>query len=456
MLKQSHLYSFQNVAYDSTTIVWTGIDALIKHNVSYKIYYVNTTLTELSGKAHHHLERDSCSFFSWKSKYLRHNETKKKGTFLYYNLTDLRPFTRYAYFIQTYDDEEDYYTDDTPYKENSTRTSTNADNSTHVKNSTKSDNTTTNKPSTTTTKPPTTVKKQTPKFIYGQSAVKFFKTKFFEPSRVVDVEASMKTHTSITLSWDVVGDEHLIITHFIIDVTDLPEDLERLDRRNYCDHPIVNFEAVQNDISDEEEQPMSLFECCKKCAAKSIKEVVPSYMESNKFDEDILKNRGKRDAYFMDFGRLIHQDIFENHPEKEVFRKEMREVDRTMPDSPNFIGRKIIEKELRSFTIEQLEPFHNYEFKIFTCAEDDDKNAVCSTYELYYNRTLRNPDYDKVQIEPEYSADYSSFKFTFMEPRKQNSAITSYNIQYSYFNGHESVLFERCLPRKQHEMNNFT
>lgn len=402
--------------YDRVTICWTALIDMPKE-ISYKIYYLNTTLAEILPKEHHHIERDSCSLFSWKHKYLQHTDYEQNDNENCYNLTNLDPFTKYAYFVQTYADQEEVEL-----------------NSSNVQNQ-----------------------------FHGQSAVKFFRTNYLEPSRVLNLNAASRTENSITLSWNVAGEENEIITHFLIDVTEIPDEVEKLDRRNYCEHPIWEYQVAHNEVREKDENGMSAYQCCKQCAEQNIRTSTPlSYLETNKLelDDEIAEVSKKFESDFVDFSSVIYDELFVKHPQRELFTIERRESDKKPPESINFLGRKKVSRNMRNFTIEQLKPYHNYEFKFYACANCllDQGNTICSSYSLYFNRTLRNPDYDLVQIEPDYHEDdiTQSFTFKFFEPKKQNSVVTSYNIKYAGFDGQHKSIQNQCVTRLQHQQNNFT
>jgi hypothetical protein len=279
----------------------------------------------------------------------------------------------------------------------------------------------------------------------------FGRTKYEEPSRVINLDSITKTNTSITLKWDVVEMEHEIITHFFVDIIKQPENLEKLDQRNYCTDPIRDHLQVENDWFYQEEDVIAL-NCCDSCRSTELP-------DASLVGNELLKWRENREFESESFSKLIYDEVVVKQYLGNYYSNLRQANIQKKPDMKNFVTREFILKDERTWTVNLLEPFTTYAFMFYACAnassDTSNETSVCSSYVLYTNRTAMSQSFDTIVTVGSPINDGEAYELSFIEPRDKNGAIINYQIEYRYIDEEDMKIEVVCITRREHEINGY-
>ena len=278
----------------------------------------------------------------------------------------------------------------------------------------------------------------------GQSKVRVFRTMMDVPSRVYNLSSVARTETSMTLNWNVHDNEVDAIEYFYIDIIVQPDHVELLDKRNYCINPIEQAEydeadgipPAKGDTGNEQDHDIPWSEdCCELCP------------QHHKRPHLLLPELTRRKRDVNDFESILDEEVNKGPPREESSRPK-----RSIQDYVNYFGRRNFTGSYRSYTIEGLKPFTQYALQFFACTY-----LKCSNYEMYTKRTLPSSDYDQLHLVPKSYLVYGDqIVLHFDEPTKKNGAIIDYIIEYR--SGDVNLTSHLrpetiCLTRRQHELS---
>ncbi|XP_038110070.1 insulin-like peptide receptor isoform X1 [Culex quinquefasciatus] len=372
----------------NVTISWTKYRPQQKQQlVGFIIYF---TATEFKRSPHD--GRDICSEYSWQSKLVLMKEIVSEGAYYSYNLTGLKPSTRYAYYVKT------YISDDSPTN-------------------------------TTTTD-----------MRIGQSDVKYFVTKIDRPTQPLTVYTVRKTDHSITFSWKILTSEVRLVKRFMVDVFIQPDERALLDQRNYCVHP----HDFDNDESDGDVFK-TLSETCTAeqcCTGNDFMANVPDMSRKKRSttanQPSFLQDEFQQKMYRFLEGPSSQDPILAPHRAK----RDSELVNRVHNHS--------FDATLGEFTVSNLLPYTYYTFQLFACSADE--LEFCSAYSIYSDRTAPSPVVGTLTLtvikQPEGA---SNIVLTFTEPVLVNGAVVAYNIELKSIAQTVSVERHECITRLQHE-----
>ncbi|CAO1300695.1 unnamed protein product [Diamesa serratosioi] len=386
---------FEVLSTSECQVYWKEkTSSTVKMNASFVIYYIISPTAEIEPSLF--FERDACSSYSWKSIYLKRENLILKNGYLSHVITDLEQFENYAFFIQTYMNEDVV---ESPEQANTRN---------------------------------------------GQSKVRVFRTLMDVPSRVYNLTAVNSTETSMTLNWNVHSNEVDAIEYFYINIIVQPDHVELLDKRNYCINPIEQAEFDEADgiepakeTNDQDHDIPWSEDCCEFC---------PQHHQRPHHHPPELTRR-KRDV--NDFESILDEEV-----NKGKSREESSRSKRSITDYIHYVGRRNITGHQRAYTIEGLKPFTQYALQFFSCTFQK-----CSDYEMLTNRTLPSSDYDQLMLVPiSYVVYGDQIALHFDEPARKNGAIIHYIIEYRSGDVNLTAHWKPetiCITRRQHELSKY-
>ncbi|KAL1375527.1 hypothetical protein pipiens_004642 [Culex pipiens pipiens] len=339
-----------------------------------------------------HDGRDICSEYSWQSKLVLMKEIVSEGAYYSYNLTGLKPSTRYAYYVKT------YISDDSPTN-------------------------------TTTTD-----------MRIGQSDVKYFVTKIDRPTQPLTVYTVRKTDHSITFSWKILTSEVRLVKRFMVDVFIQPDERTLLDQRNYCVHP----HDFDNDESDGDvfktfSETCTAEQCC---TGNDFMANVPDMSRKKR------STTANQPSFFQDEFQQKMYSFLEGPPAQDPIVTPHRA--KRDSELVNRVHNHSFDATLGEFTVSNLLPYTYYTFQLFACSADE--LEFCSAYSIYSDRTAPSPVVGTLTLtvikQPEGS---SNIVLTFTEPILVNGAVVAYNIELKSIAQTVSVERRECITRLQHE-----
>lgn len=266
------------------------------------------------------------------------------------------------------------------------------------------------------------------------SEVNTFRTRFKMPSRVQNLRVTEATARSLTIDWNIFENERDSIEYFFIDILKSPFNVSKIDKRDYCLDKLEENVSNKADETDDETDFDIVGSCCDMCC-KINRRFSPPPFKDIAFEDKLLK--------FVD-----------KEPRK---NKEIRSV---ICSSVGFVDRVKINSSMRSYTIENLQPYTPYMLKMGVCKND----LMCSEYEIVSEMTSLEPSYDRIDLEvSSYGTEGEKFQVFFDEPTKVNGAIVSYLIEVKGLTRNSTVHLSnsmgtrhQCLTRLRHELDNFT
>uniref|UniRef100_A0A182PE85 receptor protein-tyrosine kinase n=1 Tax=Anopheles epiroticus TaxID=199890 RepID=A0A182PE85_9DIPT len=446
---QAEVLSSRNV-----TIYWARSVNIKTHHrlLGYLINYIRTEVDRTPYE-----DRELCSKFGWKSRLIPLENVSIEGRFYAYNLTRLKPFTRYGCYVQTY------------YNE-SVNSATD---------------------------------------MVGLSDMVYFKTPKDRPIPPKNVRTVRKNETSITLAWHITKYERAMVSFYHVDVFIQPDEVEEFDRRNFCTHP------HQPRAPQSEPHQGGGGVCCGEnwcCCDQSDyedeleKEDEEEDEEEEEEEEDEDELNGS-DEFFNeqtqaeDGGRAGGRkrkkrstakasrkvDDFESSMLKllktadthndHYARRTRRDVDADMVFVNRVLYRDFTADNYET-TIPGLKPFTRYIFQLFACCD----LSCCSSYSLHTERTNPSPYLDRLNVTIETglptvssnasdtvannTADSSFLSATnvkttngdrielyFPEPTDVNSLTVAYRVELEVINGTHVSRHTECFTRLEHERN---
>lgn len=374
----------------NVTIYWTKYRPQQKQLlVGFIIYF---TATEFKRSPHD--GRDICSEYSWQSKLVLMKEIVSEGAFFSYNLTGLKPSTRYAFYVKT------YISDDSP------------------------SNSTTD-------------------MRIGQSDVKYFVTKIDRPTPPLSVYTVRKTDHSITFSWKILKSESVrLVKNLMVDVFIQPDDHALLDQRNYCEFPPDLTKDSSEDVLENLPESCTAEQCC------SGYDIMANVPEPSRQKQSTNQPSISQDA----FQRKMYSFLDEQPPQTPTV-----EPHRTKRDSEliNRVHNFTFDATLTEFTVSNLLPYTYYTFQLFACSAH--QLEFCSAYSIYSDRTAPSPIVGTLSLtvlkQPEPPT--STIALTFAEPDQVNGAVVAYNIELKSITPTVPVDRHECITRLQHEQSSY-
>ncbi|XP_053667032.1 insulin-like peptide receptor [Anopheles marshallii] len=426
-LARSEVLSSRNV-----TIYWSIHSPKTHHRVQgYLIYFIRTKVDKSPYEG-----RDVCSKFGWKMRYVSLENVSIEGSFYAYNLTRLKPYTRYGFYVKAYYNESFNSATD----------------------------------------------------LVGMSNMQYFKTAKDRPTSPLHVRTARKSDHSITLSWQILESEKEMVIMYHVDVFIQPDEPAKFDQRNYCIHPHeprpVHHDQTVEGCNEET--------CC--CQEYEFEKELE---EDDEDDDDELTapddffneqpsiedgggriggRRKKRstnghtpDKFELSMLKLLKET---NAAEDHNARRARREAS----DKIVFVNRVValdFTTDNFEFTVPGLNAYTRYVFQLFACSTND--TVYCSAYSLYSDRTNASPYADRlnVSIETEMfpvASDVAGavngtttsliqttyddrIVLHFPEPTKVNGLTVAYRVEMEAINGTYLKRRGECFTRLQHELN---
>ncbi|XP_037913549.1 insulin-like receptor isoform X2 [Hermetia illucens] len=180
--------SFKVLGIDSVTIRWKELDNTLVNGTEYILFYTDVPLSNKSQTKN----EDVCYEDVWKTQLILQKDLQRSGEHFIYNLTNLKQYTQYAFYVKTY-----------------------------------------------------RIKEKDDNFTSSESDIQYFTTEAPVPSEQ-NITTSGKTADSLTLTWLPRLDKHERIDYYIIDLFYEPDKKEILDLRDYCVDQFEHDQAEAN------------------------------------------------------------------------------------------------------------------------------------------------------------------------------------------------------------------
>ncbi|XP_050076998.1 insulin-like peptide receptor [Anopheles maculipalpis] len=422
---------YEVVSSHVVTVYWSKHNPKPHHHrlQGYLVYYIRTNVNKSPYEG-----RDLCSKYGWKSRYVSLDNVTIEGSFYAYNLTRLKPFTRYAFYVKAYYNESFNSATD----------------------------------------------------LVGLSDMQYFMTAKDRPTSPLHVRTARKNESTITLTWRILTSEQAMVMQYHVDVFIQPDEMRKFDERNYCLDPHQPPRTAQYGQAS----PAAVDICSEdSCCSQFLYEKELEEDDDDDEDEDELTQpddffseqnsmenggriggrRKKRSVkrqgspspmnFELSMLKLLKQaDTAVDHYERRMRRDTDDEI-----EFVNRVSYQDFTTDNYEHTVTGLQPFTRYVFQLFACSENDTKS--CSSYSLYTDRTNPSPHVDRlhVTIETETATNASTVPMTYTdrivlyipEPTEVNGLTVAYRVEVQAINGPYLKRRSECFTRLQHETNQY-
>ncbi|XP_049283290.1 insulin-like peptide receptor [Anopheles funestus] len=428
---QPFLARFEVLSSRNVTIYWSKHNPNTYHRVQgYMIYYIRTKVDKSPYEG-----RDVCSKFGWKMRYVSVENVTIEGSFYAYNLTRLKPYTRYGFYVKAYYNETFNSATD----------------------------------------------------LVGLSNMQYFKTAKDRPTPPLHVRTARKNESSITLAWQILESEQEMVYLYHVDVFIQPDVPAKFDQRDYCTHPHQPSTAHHD-------QAQIIDGCTEETCCGQEYEYEKELEDDDEDDElttpdDFFTEQTTMEDGARIGGRRKKRSAKQSAPD--TFEKSMLDLLKTADTEVDHYERRtrrettanivfVNRVDYRDFTTDNFEysvtglkPYTRYVFQLFACSEIN--TTSCSSYSLYTDRTNPSPYVDRlnVSIETEMppvasdsagamNATSTSIVQTtydnhvvlhFPEPTEVNGLTVAYRVETKAINGTYLKRRSECFTRLQHELN---
>lgn len=256
------------------------------------------------------------------------------------------------------------------------------------------------------------------------------------------------------MEWHPSTPENELVQKYFIDVYEMIDDIDEIDKRNYCKYP----KEVKN-----EKDIVKTVICCRDQRA---------YLEF--FQRDGNKTCGENDLnceltyeYVLFHHHVLHTlmmaDLDKDPSQRYKWKQESYEspkhhkgtmdpIKRKPDHSKYYLHSHIIDDERTdSIVVPNLKPFHLYAFYVYAC------NSVsnCSDYYFHSDRTYPYPDADNIGINAKTLEGRSDFiTLTIKPPAEPNGVTVAFEIKIYDWN--RDIIDTKCLTRKEMVNMNYT
>ncbi|KAJ6634889.1 Insulin-like receptor [Pseudolycoriella hygida] len=378
--------------------------------------------------------RDACGGDGWRVEDMTSFDRKAKVIQII--LTNLKPYTQYAYYVKTY---------------------------------------------TITTEP-----------YGGQSDIQYFTTMPAQPGMVQKMKVLPNGSSSLIVTWEPPKVLNGKITNYIVKASLIYDDPEILKHRNYCDEPLRKDEekafatpTVQKPVPATPPQ-----ECA--CPDDDDSETPPMPNENSDTVEQIINfeneiqnivyvkrtlvvtgqepklNRRRRTIDAA--GKYTNQSNTNQLDELDVFPTSQRTVDKEKTGNDFFQSKMVngyyeefynnqTKASVHTFVLEKLRHFSMYSITVQACRDFNDTNFsmndYCSNIVMLNRRTERKDDADNIDAisfkrVPNSNSSQSTIKLNWNEPKDPNGLILMYTISYKRIDLEHLQSTEQCVTRHMH------
>lgn len=412
------------VGRNFAVISWKRVNRLMTdidksgETLGYLIHYMQHSGNNIT--THHGI--DSCSRVGWKVKFIPEPQDSKLNSIVY-NLTDLTPITKYAFYIQTYNEVKDQQTSVSSEE--------------------------------------------------GESDVHYFKTKISRPPSLEHLAAFSHTENSLTLFWIMSGEYSEIVVQYLVEIYIILDEPEIFDKTNYCKQRFkrnrvsafpTNFQVNKNYLDEnvnckcrDEKWQKKLDEINERYSKKSRDDCDETEEdETVKTYKDLQKDIdcGYLDKFFgSDHDRFprnteqfdIHEILnLESNPDKQI----MENV--TFGNKYHSYS-TYFSAEHTNYTIDNLKHFGKYVIHLAACVEEE--GIHCGMAAITSQRTLKHPSADNIGKISTKIYNSSAVAIEWEEPKDPNGIVLSYILQYKRVDTDVKVLLDICITRLEHEEN---
>uniref|UniRef100_A0A182YDQ9 receptor protein-tyrosine kinase n=2 Tax=Anopheles stephensi TaxID=30069 RepID=A0A182YDQ9_ANOST len=423
---------YEVVSSRVVTVFWSKHSFKTHHRLQgYLLYYIRTNVDKSPYEG-----RDLCSKFGWKSRYVALENVHIVGSFYAHNLTRLKPYTRYAFYVKAYYNESFNSATD----------------------------------------------------LVGLSDMQYFRTAKDRPISPLHMRTARKNDSTITLTWRILPSEQAMVQQYHVDVFIQPDEQRKFDQRNYCTDPHQQPRPAHHD-QWQWQWPAAAADVCSEesCCGQLQYEQELEEEEDEDEDEDELtepddffseqnsmenggriggRRRRKRSVdASISFELSMLKLLKEADTEVDHYERRMRrDADGGEVELVNRVSYQDFTTDNYEHTVAGLRPFTRYVFQLFACSEN--VTSSCSSYSLYTDRTNPSPHVDRVRVTMETDAATNASTVVRMthadrivlhipEPTEVNGLPVAYRVEVQAINGTDLKRRSECFTRLQHELHHY-
>ncbi|XP_050440178.1 insulin-like receptor [Adelges cooleyi] len=374
--------------------------------LGYVVYYLEAPYQNVSL----YDGRDACGGDGWKTDDVESTETTEE---LFAIITNLKPYTQYAYYVKTY-----------------------------------------------------TVASES---IGAQSDISYFYTLPDTPGPPQHLEATDWTTDSVTIKWLPPAEPNGQLSHYVIKYS--PNNIsgdERLHERNYCENTInmndlpgknnnPNNEVVKSKGNEKEKDCNCTVQPEKKPTKIKDEQQIKTMIEFENNLQNIVfvKNPHRKNENSQKTKRDVsNYDIAVEFPNNTIIASKVL-TDSDKNDAENEYIKKIVPSDILQYTIkDNVTHFTTYNIELYVCrlSNKNETAHLCSTRKaMTSGKTLKKDSADKLDeskfvVSPNSTS--VSVKISWSEPQNSNGPIVSYQLEYAKV-GDNLIPSIKCITRQQ-------
>ena len=355
-------------------------------------------------------EEEECGVPTWVTAFVFFNDNQTVFT---YNISDLRTYTNYSYFVRT----------------NSR--------------------------------------------LGGRSEIQYFLTMSGDPSVPMNVHADPLSDNSsaIRLSWEPPTNINGILSHYIVVGYLQSDEQSFIDGRNYCRLKMVHQSSATEmpllETTTTTELPINNYcECAKKdnstITVIQEKDFDAICSDLDKFTYNVSRGVNSHGCASYKYQvipahKKYTQDekTIEKREETTTILPEDQKVKEFFSDGVYQVFEKTVEPGEKSVILNSLKHYTIYILLLAACNENRTENPQCSSVVMVSQRTGRKSDADDIPNLHINLINLYDIEIMWEEPTNPNGVIVSYDIIYKNLNKEKSTNMTECITRKEHESSNY-
>lgn len=385
--------------------------------IGYLIYYIEAPYQNVSAN-----DGDACGEQGWRTIFIQ----KSTETIYSQSISQLEPFTQYAYYIsKAYD-----------------------------------------------------------KTGRSQGPLEYFKTLSSDPTVPRNIQAFPVESDSLLVTWDPPEILNGFLSHYVILAYLQEDDRASLDLRNYCRLPLIETKPkpVPKEITTM--PPVNKTCQCKKSFDGNEKAEVAVIHKLNDFDAictDLDKYGDKDDEDYHGCGSFSYQIIqsasYQKSSEnthlykaessaenmidgekrqKSAMKRNSGAVNEdVLVDGKYHIAMKEIPGNATRYTLKPLKHYSIYILWLTACNENRTEKPQCSSVVMLSQRTARNRTADNIKTPDVKLKGTNSVDITWFEPEQPNAVIVSYIVEYRSVDRENPKYIADCITRAEHQESNY-
>lgn len=296
----------------------------------------------------------------------------------------------------------------------------------------------------------------------ARSELNFFTTLSGNPSVPMNVRAESAGSNSIRLMWDRPININGELSHYSVIGFIQQEDQSFIDQRNYCKYKMIEEPPKQETVLE----TTTLATNSNICACEEQPKYMPTTLiQVEDFDalctdlSTVTYNvsRGVQSYGCADFHYLVipaHHKYSNLTVDNEADSTAL--ATGTWPDVEQEHGlyrafEKRVDPKATSFLIDSLKHYSIYVLLISACNENRTELEQCGGVVMVSQRTGRKANADHIEDILLSVIDVSNVEIRWREPEHPNAMIVSYEIEYKNMNNEKVKSVSECITRLSHQ-----